>query len=90
MEIWIRSQDREHLVLATDIDIDYSDKSMIMINNYYMAKYKTPERALEILDEITQMMNINTAITGTNDDMDIQIKALYLSKSRLLYIMPKE
>ena len=95
MEIWIRSQDREHLVLATDIDIDYSDKSMIMINNYYMAKYKTSERALEVLDEIQNILNLKdmykydreVVLKGWENALE-QVKIVRQQMS--VYEMPKE
>lgn len=56
MELWIRSQDREHLMKTTDVDISVDDKTIILINNYEMAKYKTKERALEVLDEIQNIL----------------------------------
>ena len=59
MDLWIRSQDKEHLMKTTDIDLDVDDKTIILINNYQMAKYKTKERALEVLDEIHSCLQTN-------------------------------
>lgn len=74
MELWIRSQDREHLMYATDIDLDCDDGSIVLVNSYFMAKYKTKERALQVLDEIQDLMRSLT-------DSDLKI---------IQYEMPKE
>lgn len=65
MELWIRSQDKEHLTKTTDIDISCDDKTIILINNYEMAKYKTKERTIEILDEIQDLLQ-NAYVGNTN------------------------
>ena len=70
MELWIRSQDREHLMKTTDVDISVDDKTIILINNYEMAKYKTKERALEVLDEIQNKIikfNLKTDYSCTDN-----------------------
>jgi hypothetical protein len=56
MELWVRSQDKEHLIKTTDIDLSCDDKSIILINNYEMAKYETKERALEVMDAIQTLI----------------------------------
>lgn len=61
MELWIRSQDKEILMKANRIDVD--DKNIIVWDNdchcgeTYMGEYKTKERALEVLDEITDFID---------------------------------
>lgn len=64
MELWIRSQDKEKLVLAKGFELQnpsYDDGCQIFAvwqNNYqYVGNYKTKERALEILDEIQDFYN---------------------------------
>jgi hypothetical protein len=55
MELWIRSQDRENLIPVSnpiciiDTEIVYKESATYIIT---LAKYKTKERALEVLDEI--------------------------------------
>ena len=87
MELWIRSQDREHLMKTTDVDISVDDKTIILINNYEMAKYKTKERALEVLDEIQNKM-LNGAfakkINGLGEELDL------IPKPILIYNMPEK
>ena len=56
MELWVRSQDKEHLIKTTDIDLSCDDKTIILINNYEMAKYETKERALEVMDAIQTLI----------------------------------
>ena len=57
MELWIRSQDKENLCKAHDLIIRENRNENNEINYeiadiYTMARYKTKERALEVLDEI--------------------------------------
>ena len=93
MDLWIRSQDREHLMKTTDIDLSCDDKSVILINNYEMAKYKTKERALEVLDEIH---NIIQAKYATSFDYEKALSSFgeddkkYMLKQMAVYEMPKK
>ena len=61
MELWIRSQDREKLVLTKGFETQHTNYDggcqifAVWENNYQMVgKYKTKERALEVLDEIQE------------------------------------
>ena len=64
MELWIRGQDRKSLIKTTIVkyDRDYSNKAIIQgatnEDNYYteLGKYKNKERALEVLDEIQELL----------------------------------
>ena len=77
MELWIRSQDKEVLVKVNDIAVE-----MNMIYGYYdknteyefLGAYSTKERALEVLDEIQDLMR-------SLCDSDLKI---------IQYEMPKE
>ena len=58
MELWIRSQDKMAL---TKFDLcileKYDDKYMFIADHYKnMGTYKTKERALEVLDEIQNIL----------------------------------
>ena len=59
MDLWIRSQDREKLVLTKEFETQHTNYDggcqifAVWQNNYQMVgKYKSKERALEVLDEI--------------------------------------
>ena len=61
MELWIRSQDRAKLCEARFFELD-NDKTGIFCFNgesysVFAGKYKTKERALEVLDEIQHKIN---------------------------------
>ena len=59
MELWIRSQDRECLMKVDRLDYDLSNyKHRIMVNGYQtlVAEYETKKRALEVLDEIQNIL----------------------------------
>lgn len=63
MELWIRSQDKELLVLAKGFELQntsYNGGCQIFAvwqNNYQcVGNYKSKERALEVLDEIQNIL----------------------------------
>ena len=65
MELWIRSQNRKHLIKAEYVSLMANN----IINaasggwDYDVAKYKTEERALEVLDEIQKIFQPQMIIT---------------------------
>ena len=68
MELWIRSQDRMNLVKINQVSFNYQNNKQIIANYipdffensgaYYelLGTYKTKERALEVLDEIQNIL----------------------------------
>lgn len=70
MELWIRSQDKMNLVKVRQIGVNYQDNKQIIANytpelyensgGYYelLGTYKTKERALEVLNEIQNKINL--------------------------------
>lgn len=86
MDLWIRSQDKMNLVQIKQININYQNNKQVIANyipetyenagEYYelLGTYKTKERALEVLDEIEDLMrSLNSS--------DLKI---------IIYEMPKE
>lgn len=64
MDLWVRSQDKKTLMKANYFEIEQRDKNfLIMARNgdpYFdqcLGSYKTKERALELLDEIQNILN---------------------------------
>lgn len=76
MELWIRSQDRMTLCKCNNIYIDdeWVSPYYIKDDTLTLGKYSTKERALEVLDEIQDLMRSLT-------DSDLKI---------IQYEMPKE
>ena len=91
MELWIRSQDRETLMLANHLDIyclgDGTPEYYIEECGVDMGCYKNKERALEILDDIEDKL-INCAFAkkqnGLGEVLDFMPNSIYV------YKMPKE
>ena len=61
MELWLRSQDKTRLSIITNIQLVEwgGEYSLVGYTNDYvddfdLGKYKTKERALEVLDEIQE------------------------------------
>ena len=83
MELWIRSQDKEHLTKVCDVDLGYEDKRAVLINNYVMGRYKTKERALEVIDEIQRLLKgLYMEYSG--------VATIATETNKLVYEMPKE
>ena len=75
MELWIRSQDKMNLVQIKQISLNYQDNKQVIANyapEQYensgcffelLGTYKTKERALEVLDEIQELIKPKQIIT---------------------------
>lgn len=78
MNLWIRSQDKMNLVKIRQISLDYSNTKQIIANyipeiyensgEYYelLGTYKTKERAIEVLDEIQNILRPKIVINFDN------------------------
>lgn len=62
MELWVRSQDKRILQKVDNIflDVNYGNKRISTYdgNNIELGTYKTKERALEVLTEIQNKINL--------------------------------
>lgn len=96
MELWVRSQDKECLLKADYLCLDYST-NIRTGTGLILGTYKTKERALEILNEIQkvlkpQLLFKEGKIIGSYQDKVIrepagcEIKEL----SAYVYEMPEE
>jgi hypothetical protein len=95
MELWVRSQDREHLMKTTDVDLDCDDKRAILINNYHMGVYKTKERALEVLDEIEERLTMLNTLNLVKNELMLEAYKNAMGEDKIKgigypYQMPKE
>ena len=104
MELWVRSQDRECLVKTNRIDIDTNGRT-ILVNGFetIVGTYKSKERALEVLDEIQNILKPKYILDSSSikPDGDSWVEnGLILQKynanarvegiSTYVYEMPKE
>lgn len=102
MNLWIRSQDGTILIKVDNLLIDDDNFHIYThnhINNmqmtYTLGRYKTKERAIEVLDEIEERITfINTLSTVSDINSLISFKnAIGEDKAKGLtvpYQMPKE
>ena len=62
MDLWIRSQNRKMMERAVAVKIAHykedgkMSNSIVINNDYIFGEYATEERALEVLDEITNLI----------------------------------
>ena len=110
MELWIRSQDRGSLVKVDNLYVSvgnyicyYVEKGKEIPNTYYrpsgeLGRYKTKERALEVLDEIQNILKPQLIIKnsgkiiGSFEDTLVREGATYKLKelSTYVYQMPEK
>ena len=85
MDLWIRSQDKEKMLIVKEVFYVLQDNSIVChldgIPNI-LGKYETKERALEVLDEIQKKL------------MDFKVEfndsgVTYKDVSVLIYEMPE-
>ena len=111
MELWIRSQDKSSIVKVDNLYVSignyicyYVEKGKEASGTYYrpsgeLGRYKTKKRALEILDEIQNILKpkiiynqsnpietMSDSIYQIKQDVDMKIQEL----STYVYEMPKE
>lgn len=93
MDLWIRTQNREKLINVAYIDVSQLNE----IGEYrlggdgmFIGKYKSKERALEVLDEIQEILANNFRINSCYEEADLLIKAKILANMCRVYEMPKE
>ena len=86
MELWIRSQDKMNLVKIRQISLNYQNNKQIIANYIpelyensgeyceLLGTYKTKERALEVLDEIQNILKPTIITTGYECELKENIK----------------
>lgn len=89
MELWIRSQDKERLCQVNGIYWDFQQQRhhITGFNNndyYWLGVYKTKARALEVLDEIQDLL------MGKVHEHHINKFDIYNGDEKKVYQMPKE
>ena len=94
MELWIRSQDKETLMLAEHLDIYCSDEIeeiyCIEECGQYIGTYKTKERALEVLDEIQDILKPRNLIyTGDKIHMKDAAHLCKMTNSQSISLLPE-
>lgn len=108
MELWVRSQDKAELVKATsEVMLDETIENEFHINVdgcYSVGKYETKERALQILDEIQEILfpdffikmkdmkinNVSELITNSCIIKKNNYDIDILQRQSCVYEMPKE
>lgn len=91
MDLWIRSQDRRILQKLDNIflDANYENKRICSYDNdckTELGTYKTKERALEVLDEISDLM----IPTGLDENEEYTNERCFINKNMMYYQMPEE
>lgn len=101
MELWIRSQDKTILSKAQNIIIrenqnENNEINYAIVDLYTMGIYKTKERALEVLDEIQnilkqeEMLHINKSLLNDLDGIEEPKYILRPIYQPRVYEMPNE
>ena len=92
MDLWIRSQDKRKLVKSGYLTIFLSDTNWFIYSDtatgepFEIGKYKTEERALEVLDEINEHIEKQGQTIAITNEKGIVDGLKYYGKT---YVMPE-
>ena len=98
MDLYIRSQDRLILEKYETLQLCQNpDGTWFFNSGLFLGKYKTKERALEVLDEIQAVIMVNGLLPCelkqelNKRNIDLNDRALFnIKTNKCLYIMPQE
>ena len=106
MDLWIRSQDKKHLmkseaILYEKTGTGYGLRAFTKNYDFNIANYKTKERALEVLDEIQNILKPKILVRRNDNNDKVLLGALqkgvtqkidmeFKELSTYVYEMPKE
>ena len=88
MSFWIRSQDRQALIPINKMITNTCEG--LFYDGIILGTYKSKERAIEVLDEIEDLLTIDLKINDSYYKVDTIIKAEILNSMIKVYEMPKE
>lgn len=92
MDLWIRSQDKKSLRIVSNINIIHEDDKFFICNytgiaNIKLGKYEYEKRALEVLDEIQNMLKPKLLVKINEfDEQEVHEKI----RTNIFYEMPEE
>lgn len=94
MDLWIRSQDKECLMRIVRLDIEFDKDAYQIIEGSFrtaLASYQTKERALQVLDEISDFKDALNILELTDKRNAVKIIEECIKKSKsFIYQMPEE
>ncbi len=101
MELWIRSQDRDMLIKAFEVRLNWQNDKEIICNSYTsdccdydyrcLGTYASKERALEVLDEIENFIYTEVNIVNSPyEAADIEVKSKILCNMTKIFEMPNK
>lgn len=77
MDLWIRSQDKQLLKIVNQLEVcEDIDNTWFINDGDILGKYKTKERALEVLDEIQKILKPITMFVENETITSEELKAL--------------
>ena len=70
MELWIRSQDKKKLHNIKHLELNNNETGIFNADTYtLLGKYNSKERALEVLDEIQDLLKTKVIVTDDKQQM---------------------
>ena len=96
MNFWIRSQDKLELRPNPKLGVEKLEDGYYIIDrlnfdkSIILGKYNSKERALEVLDEIQEYMQVDKDNYEGANKVAYQECAVYKSDYLMIYKMPKE
>lgn len=103
MKLWIRTQDKTKLMEAEELIIKevvktdannvngYKQEMVgcnVLVGDVVVALYKTKERALQVLDEIQNLLSGKVFVKKSKTDNELDVKPI--NRESLVYEMPEK
>lgn len=93
MNLWILSQDGKHFFQNPKLSVEVVNDCGYIVDNStqtILGKYESEERAIEVIKEIYNFLNLSSSHDGNYEELDLFVKSKICESMIKIYTMPKE
>ena len=93
MNLWILSQDGKHFFPKPKLSVEAMNGYGYIVDDStqtILGKYESEERAIEVIKEIYNFLNLSSSHDGNYEELDLFVKSKICEYMLKIYTMPKE
>lgn len=93
MNLWILSQDGKHFFPNPKLSVEVVNDCGYIVDNdtqTILGKYESEERAIEVIKEIYNFLNLSSSHDGNYEELDLFVKSKICESMLKIHKMPKE
>ena len=93
MNLWILSQDGKHFFQNPKLSVETMNGYGYIVDDStqtILGKYESEERAIEVIKEIYNFLNLSSSYDGNYEELDLFVKSKICESMLKIYTMPKE